>query len=441
MKRFTYLTIFAAVALLFAACEKTPDVTPEISATPSTIVFDGNGETVNVAVSVTGSSSWSYSGTPEWVSVAVDGNSMALTAEANLTDSDRTGTMVLTAGEAEFTLELSQAKGSKYPGFTELTKAEIEYAGTMYQLPIFNFPDCEGGLYIITLSSEDNRYRMEIHLFTEAYASEEEVTLPAGEYKPGDDFITMKDNIIYGKPMTWMKGGTYEIVDEEGAEEFSGGTRLSVTTGDLEEDYFMSDGTITISYDENGAICIKTDFKDSEGNDQKYYYEGECELLLDGAFYPSAGKYDPTKVAMVSCSYNGDTEDGTHTSLNVSMMAEDESMTTIELAAPKTDYASLDFVGSYSTEEGSIIPGSSVEIAPGLVLPSGTGIMFPDFTSFVADGFCALIVEKNADGTYKITAMLTSATDPNASYLYMIDSTEVYFSDDTATGGGDDDED
>lgn len=394
-----------AAALLLPSCNKSPKEPAEISVTPSTVSFSGDGETINVAVSVKGASEWAYTGTPEWITVETDGNSMALTAAPNTPDGPRTAVMTLTAGDAETTLELSQAKGPKYPGFTELAKAEIEFAGTMYQL--FGFPDCEGSQFIITLDSDDSRQRVILELFTEQYASEEEVTLSAGKYTAGDDYssIMKQEAPLAGKPMTWMKGGQCVISDEDGEEGFSGGTMLKETTGEQEEEYYMTDGTVEISYDDKGAICIKCSFKDSEGTERKYYYEGEYELLLEGAFYPSA------EVSLMASmlTYLGDTEDAAKSNFQIMLATTDMTIVNIDFFTTKTDAKELNIAGTYKTSDKSMTPGfieTYEEEGETYNIPSGTYWSIAFIDNHIADDESEMTIAKNEDGTFDVSFTL-----------------------------------
>lgn len=431
MKVLNYLMAFGA-AVLLACCVTPENGTPdggeskaEISATPSKVVFSGDGETINVAVSVKGSDTWEYRGKPDWVSVKVEGNSMALTADANTTGAERSGAIELIAGEASAMLEITQAKGAKYPGYTELETSAIEFAGTMYQQ--FGYPDCEGSLFVITLESSDERKALNLLLFNEAYESEEEVVLAEGKYVPGDDYVSamMHETEFKGTPMTWIKGGSFVFSDEEGDEEFSGGTTLTVTTGELEEEYLMNEGSIEISYPEEGVICIKCDFKDTEGAEHKYYYEGSFELLLDGAFYPSEG----TALLGGMLTYEGDDEKGEHSNFSLLLMTSDYTMSNIAFVTPKTDATELKVSGVYTIEEGNMAPGEIQVIeeeGETYEMPSGSywAVNFDEIHAASTGSMFMLL--PNEDGTWNVVVALVDKEGAEYSLKFEAAELEVY---------------
>lgn len=425
---------FAALAML-SACEKPgPEVTPEISASPNSVTFMAEGETKNVAVT-TNVDDWTYSGQPDWVTVTTDGNSLVLEAAANPDLEERTGKIVLKAKEASFTVDLKQEKGSKHPGYAELALCEAVYNGSMYQMFM---PDCEGGNAIMTLTSEDERVSISVEFFTEEFASEEEVILPEGTYAKGDDFLNFKDMNLAGTPMTFMTGNMYVISDEEGDEEFTGGTIVTYTTGDVQEYVYVTDGSFSIALNDDGTYTVKTDFKDAEGNDLKYYYEGEIVFDTEFAIFPSTGEeLDPTVISSAVCYYTGDSEAGT-SKLSLTLEAESGAMTNIDFYVEQTTFDALSIEGVFEAPEaentaaaGTLDKGSLFEME-GFSFPMGTYIMFTYGDYFIADGASMLMITKNDSGNYTIIANLQTADDPDGGYIIMAEDIPVEIIDDTA---------
>lgn len=439
MKRLISLTMSAlAVFAAMCACEKDPqgatsDVTPEISASPASVTFAAAGETKNIAVT-TNVDDWSYSGQPDWVTVVADGKELKLTATANPSTTDeRSGTLKLTAGEADFSVELKQPKGEKYPGYVELTDCEMIYYGSLYQAFI---PGCEGGSASISLGSTDGRTEMYLDIFTDEYLTAEEVVVPEGEFTKGDSYEEYVNLNISGTPMTYIEGGTYVISDEEGDEEFSGGSSITYTTGDASETDYIVDGKFTISRNDDGTYLIKTDLKDADGNDLKYYYEGELEFDVTEAMFPVVGEIDPTVIESVSCSYKGDSGAGT-TALSLTLYAESGAMTSIEFYVASTTFEDLNIEGMYSAPEGensceagTLCKGAMLEME-GFSFPIGTYIMFNFGDYFVADGASMLLItrDEGAD-TYTVMANLMNVAEEG--YLFMVEGAEIEFFDETA---------
>ncbi len=436
MKRFINLTI-SALAMLFAmcACEEKSDVTPEISASPESVTFAGAGETKNIAVTCN-VDDWSYSGQPEWITVVADGNSLALTASANPSfTEDRAGVLTLTAGNVSFPVELKQLKSSKYEGYSELSSCELVYGGSVYQMFM---PDCEGGSAYLYMMSADERIGVSMEFFTEEYLSAEEVQMPFGEIVKGESFESFLGMDIQGTPMTYIAGGSYVLEDEEGEESFSGGSKITFTTGDVVEDVFVTDGKFTISENEDGTSLVKLDLKDADGNDYKYYYEGELEFDASEAMFPVVGEVDPTKIESITCTYNGDSGFGT-TALNLMMSAESEAVTSIDFYVPSTTFDALDIAGVFSAPEGensgeamTLDKGSLMEME-GFSFPMGSYIMFSFGNYFIADGASMLMITKDEGAeTYTVIANMQNTDEAHEGYAIMAMGATVEFIDGTA---------
>lgn len=439
MKRIIYLTsCIVAMAAMFSACEK-PEVegngsdSPSITATPKSVTFSAEGEVKNVVVTCN-QDDWSFTGAPEWLTVEKEGKgALKLTAGANATLEELTGTITLTAGDASFNIDVRQEKGSKYPGYAELASAEAIYMGTMYQN--FGMPDCEGGQATLILVSADERTTLSIEFFTEAYASEEEVYLPEGEYQKGDSYSSFAQKDITGTPQTWMTGGSYVLSEDEGDETFFGGTRMTYITGDVEDVTDCMDGTFTISYNEDETVLVKVDFKDAEGNDLKYYYEGALEFDVSMAMYPTAGGADPTAVTMVMGSYVGASEKGGSV-VTITFVTEAYDMTQFKFCTPSESYAALDIAGSYTAVDAWTGAAGEMEAgSDGEFMPEGSyiSIGFTDFYKIAAGS--TLNVTKNDDGTYNFAAFVT--TDDGKEYMYVVLNQAVDIHDSSADSGED----
>lgn len=436
MKRLTNLTISALVALAtLCACEKTNDVTEEISASPESVTFAAAGETKNIAVT-TNVDDWTYSGQPDWVTVVADGKSLALTATANpSTTEGRTGTLTLTAGEAYFEVDLTQPKGEKYPGYTELSVCNMSYEGSLYQMII---PSCEGGQASLELTSADGRVMLHLEYFTPEYQTLEEVEIPEGTFSKGDSYEAFADLQLSGTPMTFMGGAVYVITDELGEEEFEGGSSITYVSGDVEEKSFIVDGLFSIALNDDGSYLIKTDLKDKDGNDIKYYYEGDVEFDAEDAVFPVTGDIDPTDIESVLCTYNGDSGYGT-TYLSLTMYATTGAMTSIDFYVPTTSFEELNITGNWYAPEGentgaagTLDKGSLMEME-GFAFPMGSFIMMTFGDYFIADGQSSMMIIKDEGAeTYTIMANLQSTDETREGYLFMVEGASVEIIDGTS---------
>lgn len=424
-----------AVAFAFTACsDDDTKVTPEISARPTAVTFSADGEAKSVAVT-SNVNDWTYVCQAEWLTLTKGQGELTIAAEANPTLEPRTATITLNADEATCTIEVTQEKGSKYPGYTELPIAEAIYMGTLYQVFM---PDCEGGAAAIYLTSEDERVTLDIELFTTPFATEEELVIEAGTYNLGDSFADYQGMALAGTPMTYIGGGSYVISDEEGDEEFIGGTMVSFTTGDITENVYCVEGTFSIAENEDGTYLIKTDFKDAEGNEYKYYYEGELVYDTEGAIFPNAERPDPSLLESATITYNGDSGFGT-TSMNLMLTSASGAMTNIQYYIPTTTFEALtDYSAILSTpEEGTeagaantMDKGSMMELE-GMSFPMGSYIMFSFGDYFVADGSSMVMITKDEGAdTYTIMANLSNSDEEN--YLLMGEGMTVECYDGTA---------
>lgn len=421
MRKFISLMCCAlAMTFAFTACsDDDTKVTPEISARPTAVTFSADGETKSIAV--TSNVAWTYVNDAEWLTITKGEGELTIVAEANTALEPRTTTITLNADEVTCTIEVTQEKGSKYPGYTELPTLYALYSGTMYQMFM---PDCEGGSGIIELTSEDERTFIYIEYFTTPFGTEEELVVEEGTYTKGDAYEAFPEQALQGTPMTYVTGGSYVLSDEEGDEEFTGGTTISFTTGDVTEDVYCVDGTFSISANDDGTYLIKTDFKDAEGNEYKYYYEGEFVYDTEGAVFPNAEVQDPSVVESAMITYNGDSGFGT-TSMTLMLTSTSGATTNITYYIPTTTFEAItDYTATMVSPEGdntgavnTLDKGSMLEME-GFSFPMGTYIMFGFGDYFVADGAStALIAKEEGAETYTVIANLSNIDEEN--YILM----------------------
>lgn len=422
-----------AMSFAFTACSDDDNkTTPEISVRPTAVTFSADGETKSVAV--TSNVAWNYVNDAEWLTITKGTGELTIVAEANTTLEPRTTTITLNADQATCTIEVTQEKGSKYPGYTELAYADALYMGTMYQMFM---PDCEGGAGIIELTSEDERTFISIEYFTTPFGTEEELVVEEGTYTKGDAYEAFPEMALQGTPMTYVTGGSYVLSDEEGDEEFAGGTTISFTTGDITEDVYCVDGTFSITANEDGTYLIKTNFMDAEGNEYKYYYEGEFVYDTEGAIFPNAEIADPSVVESAVITYYGDSGLGT-TSMNLMLTSTSGATTNINYYIPTTTFEAItDYSAILTSPEGenngaanTVDKGSMMEME-GFSFPMGTYIMFSFGEYFVADGASTIMIQKEEDAdTYTVIANLGNADEE--SYIIMGSELTIEFVDGTA---------
>ena len=231
------------------------------------------------------------------------------------------------------------------------------------------------------------------------------------------------------------------ISDEDGDEEFIGGTRVEYTTGDATENTFCTAGSFTITLNEDGTYLIKTDLKDADGKDLKYYYEGAIEFVTEGAMFPNAGEIDPTVIVSASAIYNGIT--GGKTSMTLTLAAASGATTSVQYYYDsEIAFASLtDLSGTFMAPvdetplNGNVVPGEMLDLGNGMSFPMGTFIMFQFGNYFVADGQSSLmILPGETKGTYTLMANLKSSDETHDGYLIMAMNMSIELMDGTAEG-------
>ena len=411
MKKMTILAAAAALACLWS-CEDPldNDIIAEVSVSPASITFEAEGGTLKVAVNA--NVDFDITGSPEWLKIEKNGKELSVTAQANTVNQPRSGEVTLSAGEVSAKLTVSQKAGSPYSGYAVCSQAAFEYAGTqLYQFLKPVEEDYGGQGYIIIADEDGNALAMWV--YTELFASEEEVELTTGKYVKGEeDFGALA--MLYGKKLTFAPGAYFG--DEEDSY-IMGSQYTNVTT---EESLPIIDGVVEVS--RNGEVyTIKADVTDLNGKNYKYVYEGEVEVDTEGATYP--GNSDRIDVAntvfAAECYYYGDKYENGTSNFELYVYSGDPdnyAMTVFEFNAPAVEFSEdIDLSGSYATPEeedysaGTLVPGSLVEIIPGFSMPFGTYIMYEFGDYVIGDAYDTLVLNKNADGTYNFIGVVMSS--------------------------------
>lgn len=421
MKKIQLLEAAAvAFAALWACQSKDEPVKPQekatVSVSPTSVAFEADGGTLRVAVT-TNQDAYTVTGAAEWLKVEQNGKEIVLTAGANTVNETKSCTLTVKAGDASASIAVSQKPGSPYPGYTVVNEVSYEYAGTMlYMFGKPSDPDY-GGMGFLTLTDEDGN-SLALQFYTPLYKSEEEVELPAATYTKGEDVAPA----YVGKVFTYIPGTEISFDDDETS--ILGSTYTSTVT---ETSVAIVDGTFEISV-ADGTFTIKTDLKDSEGKEYKMVYIGQVTVDATGATYPSDKIDVANELFGGQCTYRGDYYGNGTTNFQLSLFSgdpENMAVTVFEFNTKSVDFAEdMDISGMYSfpSEEegdeeegeeetdGTLVPGSILEIMPGFSFPMGTYVMYPDGDKIIADTYASLILEKQADGKYTLNASIMSST-------------------------------
>lgn len=419
MKTNRFFAAIAAVAALVACNKEETKVTYEVSASPASLTFEADGGTLKVAIS-TNAKDYSVAGAPEWLAVEQNGNELSLTAQANTVNQARNASLEVKAMDASCTIAVSQKAGSPFGGFTTCSEAMFEYSGNMLYQFIKPSEEDYGGQGYIIMEDEDGN-SVAIWVYTELFASEEEVELTAGTYTKGKDVFPM----LVGKKMTFCPGSVVAFDEEE-----SDIMGSFVAVAAEESIYPIVDGTVEVS-NENGVYTIKADVKDDKGNSYKYVYMGELEIDCEGAGYPGTGNHiDVAATAFAAdCFYLGTMGDVSVCKLVMysgdEEAGKEEAVTTnFEFFIPACEFSEdMDLSGNYFfSEEGEVapgvlVPGALVELFPGFSIPSGTFIVYAFGDYLIADMFASLILEKQGDGSYNISSSMMSSEGDMVMFL------------------------
>lgn len=427
-----YLTIAALAAFVGAvSCEKTPVEKIDISASPATVTFEGDGGTINVAVT-TSSETFTVETGADWLTYEVNGKEIALTATNNNTKAERSATVTLTDDHSSCKIEVAQQIGSPVAGYKALASASMDYAGTMMYM--FSKPLTEdyGGMAFLSLTDMDGNV-LDLLIYTPLYLSAEEVELPEGEYTAGKDKMLE----FYAVPFTWVPGTSMSLGSDEGEDEevTFGSTFKSIT----EQITLLVSGKMTIK---DGIITVE--MKDTEGNEYKYAYDGDVEIITENASYPSDAE-DPTQnIFQITCSYNGLNEAGALSMTLMIFAGEDRMNPNISMFnfyMPAAEFSeTMDLSGEYMPAEtdadkgkaGTVDLGYMVDL-DGFSFPMGSSIIFNNGDMWAADGLATLILEKQESGEYSVMASMSDATFTTM-YMFMPQTTFPIYLEDASQG-------
>ena len=427
-----YLTIAALAAFAgIVSCEKPSADLKDIAASPATVTFEGEGGTINVAVT-TSSETFSVETGADWLTYEVNGKEIALTATNNNTKAERSATVTLMDDHSSCKIEVAQQIGSPVAGYKALASASMDYAGT--QMYMFSKPLTEnyGGMAFLYVKDMDGN-SLEIMIYTPLYLAAEEVELPEGKYTAGKDKMLE----FYAVPFTWVPGTTLSFGPDEGEDEEAtfGSTFTSIT----EQTTLLKSGKIDIK---DGIITI--DMKDADGNEYKYAYDGEVEIITENATYPTEAE-DPTQnIFQIACSYNGLNEAGALSMTLMILAGEDRMNPNISMFnfyMPAAEFSdTMDLSGEYMPAEtdadkgkaGTVDLGYMVDMN-GFSFPMGSSIIFNNGDMWAADGLVSLILTKEESGEYSIMASMADATFTTM-YMFMPQTTFPIYIEDASQG-------
>ena len=427
-----YLTIAALAALAgMVSCVKPSADLKDIAASPATVTFEGEGGTINVAVT-TSSETFSVETGADWLTYEVNGKEIALTATNNNTKAERSATVTLMDDHSSCKIEVAQQIGSPVAGYKALASASMDYAGT--QMYMFSKPLTEnyGGMAFLNFKDMDGN-SLEIMIYTPLYLAAEEVELPEGKYTAGKDKMLE----FYAVPFTWVPGTTLSFGPDEGEDEEAtfGSTFTSIT----EQTTLLESGKIDIK---DGIITI--DMKDADGNEYKYAYDGEVEIITENATYPTEAE-DPTQnIFQIACSYNGLNEAGALSMTLMILAGEDRMNPNISMFnfyMPAAEFSdTMDLSGNYMPAEtdadkgkaGTVDLGYMMDLG-GFTIPMGSSIIFNNGDMWAADGLATLILEKKETGEYSIIASMSDATFTTM-YRFMPQTTFPIYIEDASQG-------
>ncbi len=441
MKKFMILAAIAAT-LAAVSCKKAPADQPAvtITVTPAEPVIPGEGGSINLAVE-TSAATISCSVKDNWLTASVNDKSITISAEANPAEAPRTTLLTVSAGQSSKEVTVTQAKGSKYPGYTQMGLSDATYMGDF--LFVFTKPenkDC--GPVSVSLLSEDDRYYLELVFYADKFSSEEEVKVITGEYTKGAD--DMANGMLVGKKMTYIPGAKKVLEDDGETEELYFGCCLHTKVGESESVSLITSGSFTIS-GEGQVYTIKTDLKDADGKDVKFYYEGPLVYDAEGAFLINEHG-NPTDVVSATCAYQGESvRDATH--LLITLTSSDGVSSNFSIYVDKVSQAALsktDLSGTYTSEgtpgaSGSADLGALMELTPGFSMPMGSYIVFGLMDYWTPDDLVSLTLVRKESGAYIITGTMRDTLGEE--YNFADDRTELDLIMEEDPGDDDDDDD
>lgn len=446
MKKLTFLAAAAAIACLWSCEDPLNDVVAEVSVSPASVTFEADGGTLKVAV--TANVDFDITGAASWLKVEKSDKELSLTAEANTVNEARSCELTLTAGDASAKVTVNQKAGSPYPGYTVATAAELEYMGTvLYQFLKPSEEDYGGAALLVLTDEEDNG--VALWIYTDLFASEEEIELTTGTYVKGDDDFSKMT--LCAKKLTYMRG--FLASDDEDDPYYMGSYYGIAATKELGA---LVDGTIEITKDNSGNYTIKADMTDEAGNEHKYVYVGEVTIDAEGAGYPSAtDRIDVANTIFAAvCYYKGDVYENGTTQFALQLLSGDPdnyAITNFDFYTDAVDFSEdFDLSGEYySEEEESTHAAGTVDLGVLTVyetpygtfqFPSGAFVMYSYDDYLIADGFASLMLQKQDDGKYTMMGALMSS-DNNMVMIMGSDYSGIHDLEIPIIDGRDDEED
>lgn len=401
-----YLAIAAIAALAgFVSCTK-PDNTPveKISVSPKSVTFAGEGGEQKVAVKTSESS---FTATPDaaWLTVQISGKEIVLTASANTTGAERNCKVSLVDANSSCEIDVTQQIASPVPGYAPLTtKATLEYGGKQSGV---NYPnENRGGVNFFRFFDFDGN-RLDVWLFTEMFASAEDVKIVDGLYTVGED----TPETWYAVPGTWCPGDYF--YNEAHGETYSSGSSFTTNEG---VKTMITEGTVEIK---DGVF--KFDLKDEDGNEYKYAFSGEITISISAKFGP---KISPEEEIYRAVHRVNSINEETGVVENVLMLyTGSEDNHTMTMITFYTDPAAESICGEYynaadPAEEGTAGTAAFGKAVGGFL--AGTGVLFNDGDVWVADRMVALYIDPAGD-KYDIYAMLSDQSKTKYQPMAIID--------------------
>ena len=421
MKKMRILAAAAAALACLWSCEDpiVDDIIAEVSVSPASITFEAEGGTLKVAVNA--NVDFDITGSPEWLKIEKNGKELSVTAEANTVNQPRSGEVTLTAGTASAKLSVSQKAGSAYSGFISCTQALFEYAGTMLYQFLKPLEEDYGGQGYIAIADEEGN-GVAIWVYTELFASEEEVTLTPGTYVKGNDNYPT----LYGKVLTFAPG-VLVTFGEEDEDPYIGGSYY--INGTTEQKIALVDGTVEVTAGNDGNYTIKADMVGADGISYRYVYEGQVEIDAEGAAYPGESERIDVgnTVFAAECYYYGDKYENGTSNFELYVYSGDTenfATTVFEFNAPAVEFSeTIDLSGEYYLPEeedysaGTLVPGSLVEVIPGFSMAFGTYVMYEFGDYIIGDGYDTLVLTKKDDGTYNFMGAIMSAAEESVMFF------------------------
>lgn len=440
MKTLRFFLAVVATAAALVACKKEnpgttdkpsdkPDDKPgtydeTLSLSPYEVTFEAEGGTVKVAVE-TSAEDYTVTGGADWLTVEKKGKEIALTAAPNTETSERKCELTVKGKVLTSALPVTQKPGSPYLGYTVAKSAAMEYGGTLLYMFMKPTEEDYGGWATVSMTDEENN-QIVFWLYTDLFASAEEVEFTTGTYVKGnDDYQHLS---LAAKKLTYMPGITIENDEEP----YTTGTFFADAATQAQVP--LVDGTLTVSKD-GSTFTLLADMVDAQGKAYKYVYIGEVPIDTESAGYPSSGeRIDVVNTVFgAQCYYKGENMDTGASAFALQLYSgtpENYATTNFDFYAPVMAFSEdMDISGTYMTpdEEEGLEPQAPGALDFGVLYDlgifkyaSGCYIMFDQtYSDFcVADAFASLVLSKEEDGTYTVN-MASIMSQQQEMFLFM----------------------